>query len=109
MKSLAGPLLLIAMLSIVSAPAVSAPLFGADDLQRNGAVSRHVWTPDFAAGKVAGVRISAGVALGLRDSLQSNLGRSVTPALTFHTSETSSLSLLPAGNRGAMLVLQTTP
>lgn len=90
-------------------PAAAAPLFGGDDLQRNGAVSRHLWTPDVANGRVANLRLSAGVALGLREHLRNNLGRSVAPAFTLHLDPDTSVSLLPAGNRGAMLVLQTRP
>jgi hypothetical protein len=98
-----------AALAALCAQAGGAPLFGDDDLQRNGAVSRHLWTPDLANGKVANFRVSAGVALGLRASLRDNLGRNVAPAFTLHLDQGTSVSLLPAGNRGAMLVLQTRP
>lgn len=98
-----------AALVVLCVPAAAAPLFGDDDLQRNGAVSRHLWTPDLANGRVANFRVSAGVALGLREHLRNNLGRNVAPAFTLHLGQDSSLSLLPAGNRGAMLVLQTRP
>jgi hypothetical protein len=94
---------------VLSSPASAAPLFGGDDLQRNGAVSRHVWTPDIATGELGGLRVSAGMALGLRDAVQSNLGRSVAPAFTVALTRNSSASLLPAGNRGLMLVLQARP
>jgi hypothetical protein len=98
---------LTAALLAVAAPASAAPLFGGDDLQRNGALSRHVWTPGLASGEIADVRVSAGIALGLRGGVRDNLGRSVAAAFTLHLPRGSSVSLLPAGDRGAMLVLQT--
>lgn len=107
MKFILGRSAIAVLLAVACEQASCAPLFGADDLQRNGAVSRHIWTPDFASGEVMNRRVSAGVALGLRGSIQSNLGRSVAPALTMHLQGGSSISLLPAANRGAMLVLQT--
>jgi hypothetical protein len=87
----------------------ATPLFGADDLQRNGPVPRHIWTPNFATGETVGLRVSAGLALGLRDSIRSNLGRSVASALTIGLGRASSVSLLPAASHGAILVLQTMP
>jgi hypothetical protein len=109
MQSAFGPSLAAAILAVVCTSAPATPLFGADDLQRNGPVSRHIWTPNFATGEAAGLRVSAGLALGLRDSIQSNLGRSVAPALTIGLGRSARVSLLPAANHGAMLVLQTMP
>jgi hypothetical protein len=100
--------LLPALLLLAGATAHAEPWFERDDLQRNGAVSRHLWQPEVASAQVAGLRVSAGVAIGLRGAVQSNLGRRYTPALTVHTGQRSSLSLLP-GNDGAMLVWQTAP
>lgn len=100
-------LLLPALLLGAAGSAAAAPVFGNDDLRRNGAVSRHVWTPDIATGEVAGLRVSAGLALGLRHTVKAQLGRSVTPALTVELQGGSSLSLLPGSEGGAMLVLQT--
>ena len=108
MKSVFGPTLVAAVLTVICMTANPAPLFGADELQRNGAVSRHVWTPNFATAEMGGLRVSAGIALGLKGAIQSNLGRNVTPALTLELGSRSSVSLLPAGGRGAMLVVQTT-
>jgi hypothetical protein len=96
-----------ALMALAGLPAAAAPLFGGDELQRNGAVSRHLWTPDCARGQVAGVRLSAGLALGLSDPLHGPLGRRVTPALKLQLDSRSSLSLLPGNGRGTMLVLQT--
>lgn len=109
MKSFATVLATLALQALAATPARAEPLFGADELQRNGVVSRHLWTPDFATAEAGGMRFSAGVALGLRGSLQANLGRRATPMLTMQIDRRSSLSLLPAGSSGAMLVLQTAP
>lgn len=75
-------------------------------LQRNGALSRHVWQPQFAQTEIGGMRLSAGVAIGLRGSVRANLDRSVSPALVLGTGRGESLSLLPARD-GAMLVWQS--
>lgn len=97
-----------AALLLGSVAAQAEPWFDKDELQRNGAVSRRLWKPDMASADWGGVRISAGVALGLRGPLQEQLGRRHTPALTLDFGARSSLSLLP-GNDGAMLVWQTAP
>lgn len=100
--------LLPVLLMLAGAAAHAEPWFERDDLHRNGAVSRHLWQPEVASTEVAGLRVSAGVAIGLRGAVQNNLGRRYTPALTVETGLRSSLSLLP-GNDGAMLVWQTAP
>lgn len=100
--------LLPALLLLAGATAHAEPWFERDDLHRNGAVSRHLWQPDAASVEVAGLRVSAGLAIGLRGATRDNLGRRYTPALTVETGQRSSLSLLP-GNDGAMLVWQTAP
>ena len=79
------------------------------DLQRNGAVSRHLWAPGDAILELAGHPLSAGVAIGLRDGLRSNLGVAVAPALNLRLGERSTLSLLAGGNGAVMLVLQARP
>lgn len=90
---------------LASRPAAAAD--AADlGLQRNGALSRHVWQPAFAQTEIAGMRVSAGVAIGLRGSVRANLDRSASPALVFDLGRSESLSLLPAHD-GAMLVWQT--
>lgn len=109
MKSLVAVASLFTLLALPALPAGAAPLFGGDDLQRNGAVSRHLWKPDFATVEAGGFRVSAGVALGLRGALTSQLGRRATPMLTMELNPRSSLSLLPGDSGGAMLVLQTAP
>ena len=97
---------LAAALLLAAAPAAAAPLFGGDELQRNGAVSRHLWTPDFARAELSGMRLSAGLAVGLREPLHAPLGRRVAPSLSLDLGQRTQLSLLPAAGRGAMLVLQ---
>lgn len=102
------PRLTAAALLLCAAAAQAEPWLDADDLQRNGAVSRRLWKPDVASAEIGGVRVSAGVALGLRGNLQEQLGRRHTPALTVDWGSRSTVSLLP-GNDGAMLVWQTAP
>lgn len=97
-----------AVLLLGAAAAQAEPWGEGDDLQRNGAVSRRLWKPELASADIGGVRVSAGVALGLHGSLQDQLGRRHTPALTLSYGARTSLSLLP-GNDGAMLVWQTAP
>jgi len=97
-----------AVLLLGAAAAQAEPWLDSDDLQRNGAVSRRLWTPESTSVKWGGVRLSAGVALGLRGTLKEQLGRRHTPALTMELGARSSVSLLP-GNDGAMLVWQTAP
>lgn len=96
------------LLLLASGAALAEPWLDSDDLQRNGAVSRRLWKPEAASADIAGVHVSAGMAIGLRGALQAQLGRRHTPALTVQTGQRSSLSLL-AGNDGAMLVWQTAP
>ncbi|MBX3604053.1 MAG: hypothetical protein KF788_02210 [Piscinibacter sp.] len=102
------PRLCAALLLLASAGAWAEPWFERDDLQRNGHVSRHLWQPEGATAEIAGLRVSAGLAIGLRGAVHSNLGRRYTPALMVDLGQRSSLSLLP-GNDGAMLVWQTAP
>ncbi len=97
-----------AVLLLGAAAAQAEPWLDADELQRNGAVSRRLWKPEATSVEWGGVRLSAGVALGLRGPLQAQLGRRHTPALTMELGARSSLSLLP-GDDGAMLVWQTAP
>ncbi len=97
-----------AVLLLASVAAQAEPWLDSDELQRNGAVSRRLWKPDIASADWGGVRVSAGVALGLRGPLQDQLGRRHTPALTMEFGARNSLSLLP-GNDGAMLVWQIAP
>jgi hypothetical protein len=108
MQSVFGSTLTAVILSVACASVHAAPVFGSDDLQRNGAVSRHLWTPDVATGVVLGNQVSVGVALGLRDSFRSNLGRNAAVALTARVGVNSSISFMPAGNGAAMLVLHKT-
>ncbi len=98
----------VALLAAACAPSFAAPLDGIEELQRNGGASRHLWTPAFTRADVAGMHLSAGIALGLRNSVQSQLRRNVTPALSLDLGSDAKLSILHAGARGAMLVLHST-
>ena len=106
MKSLLAMTMTTALLMSVGMPARCGPVFGSDDLQRNGGISRHLWKPDFADGEIAGHHVSAGLAIGLRDMERNQLGRSATPEIKMNLGGGKSLSLLPAGGGGTMLVLQ---
>ncbi len=106
LRSTACPL--AALLLCLHGAVRAEPWLDSDELQRNGAVSRRLWKPEAASATLGGMRVSAGMAIGLRGPLQANLGRRHTPALTLETGQRSSLSLL-AGNDSAMLVWQTAP
>jgi hypothetical protein len=101
-------LLLLAATMVCPLPALAgdAALSTNPGLQRNGALSRHVWQPEFAQTDIGGMRLSAGMAIGLRGAVRTNLDRSVSPALVLGTGRGESLSLLPARD-GAMLVWQS--
>ena len=103
----ARALLLLAAFTLSSAAAAQAEPFGENggSLRRHGAVSRLLWIPDGASARVDGAYLSAGLALGTRGTIRSALGP-VVPALVFETGHRTSLTLMAAGNRGAMLVWQ---
>lgn len=106
----ARPLRIAALALLAGAASAQAtPWLDSEDLQRNGAVSRHLWQPEFANAEVGGLHFSAGVAIGLRGAVQASVGRNVAPALMLDLGQRSSLSLLPTGNNGAMLVWQKAP
>lgn len=96
----------LALPALMALPAAAEPACGGDELRRHGAVSRHAWAPEFACGEVAGMRISAGLALGLRSNLRTQLDSSVVPAVVLQLDQRSNLSLLASDKRGAMLVWQ---
>jgi hypothetical protein len=99
----------IALLGLLGARTVgAAPLLGDDDLRRNGAVSRHLWSPDLASADVAGIRVSAGLAVGLRSSLRSQLGTPLAPSLNFSLDSRSSICILSSGRRGSAILWQVT-
>jgi hypothetical protein len=99
---------LTAVVAFAGSQAVAAPWLDPEKAQRQGGLSRHLWSTDLGRMDVTGVRLSAGLAVGLHGSVQAQLRRNVTPALTADLSPDSKLSFLPAGRRGAMLVLHTT-
>src|SRR5262245_32332576 len=109
MRSMFVSCSLVLLGAAAAGSAAAAPLFGGDELERNGAISRHLWTPDLARHEIAGLRVSTGLALGLRGAIRDNLGRNVTPAIAIELRSGSTVALLPAGERGAMLVFQTAP
>ena len=98
-----------AVLAAAVLPATAAPWFDGEALQRNGGLARHLWEPAFASTQVAGLPFSAGLAVGLRGAVRDQLDTRVAPTLTLQTGARSSVSLLAAGGRGAMLVLQLRP
>ena len=108
MRSILTLLLAVGALA-TAVPALAAPPESDTDWQRNGAVSRHLWVPAFARLDIAGVQLRPGLALGLRGSVQANLGRRFTPAFTVDLGRQRSVALLHAGDRGAMVVFQVRP
>ena len=102
----ARALLLVAALTLSTAAAQAEPLGeSGGSLRRHGAVSRLLWIPEGASTRVDGMYLSAGLALGTRGTVRSTLGP-VAPALVFETGHRTSLTLMVAGSRGAMLVWQ---
>jgi len=97
-----------AAMVIAGTQALAAPQVDPGETQRNGGLSRHLWSPELGRQDMMGVRFSAGLALGLNGSVQAQLRRNVTPALSLDMGPDSRLSLLPGGRRGAMLVLHST-
>lgn len=108
MRSVLTLLLVVGALA-ATAPALAAPLDDNTEWQRNGGVSRHLWVPKFARMDIAGLQLRPGFALGLRGSVQANLGRRLTPAFTVELGQQRSIALLHAGDRGAMIVFQIRP
>ena len=97
-----------ALLVAAAAPALAGepspePL---PQLWRHGTVSRHFWAPQGLGTEVAGLRVSAGLAVGLRAPMRAAVGSRVAPAVVLHTGARSNLTLLPAEGGGAMLVWQ---
>lgn len=95
----------VLVLLLAAAPAWARP-FEIESLERNGALSRRVWEPSFAQVQVGGVKLAAGVAIGLRGPVREQLDRRIAPALSMDLNRGGSLSLLPARD-GAMLVWQS--
>lgn len=85
------------------AGASAAPLLGHDDLSRNGATSRHLWTLDAARTEVIGLHLSAGLAFGVGPGLRDMVGGRPVPALTLQLDRHSSLTVL-AAERGRVAV-----
>ena len=99
-------LILLALLSLVllGHAAVAAPQ-GESEFRRNGAVSRHLWAPEAASTELAGMRVSAGLALGLRGPLRSQLGTRLAPTISFELDRRSSVSLLASGRGGGAAIV----
>jgi len=94
-------------LLLAGRPAAAAPpLDVGEELRRNGAISRHFWAPEATTADVAGARVSAGVALGLRGPLRNQLGARLAPSIQFAFDRRSSLSVLASGRGGAAIVWQ---
>lgn len=75
-------------------------------VSRHGTVSRHFWAPEATSTEVAGMRLSAGIAFGVRAPLRAAVGAPVTPAIVLRTGRHSNMTLLPAESGGALLVWQ---
>ncbi|MED5617723.1 hypothetical protein [Ideonella sp. BN130291] len=93
-------------LVVCSAAASAEPVAGGD-FRRNGGVSHRLYVPSATDG-IAGPSVSAGLALGLRGVVRQQLGRRLAPTLTMGVNDSTSVSLLAAPGKGAMVVLQST-
>jgi hypothetical protein len=110
-RSAGGHLAALAALALsvaAAAPAAADP--GSDPsarpLWRHGMVSRHFWAPASMNLGPSGMRLSAGLAVGVRAPLRATVGAAVAPAFVLDTGGRSSLTLLRAEQGGAMLVWQ---
>jgi hypothetical protein len=94
-----------------SAQALAAdPLPDLGKVRDGGAVARRILQLEGMSTNVAGMRLTPGVAFGLRGSVRDNMSRSIAPALQLQVKPGLSMALLPASGSGAtMLVLQITP
>ncbi len=101
-------LILGSLVGLACGAAQAAPEDASDELRRNGAVSRHLWVPEAATADVAGLRVSAGVALGLRGPLRTQLGARLAPSVQFAIDRRSSVAILASGRGGAAIVWQRT-
>lgn len=104
MASAVPALAVAAALCGLCAPSFAGPLLGGE-LQRNGALSHHLYVPSGAAA-VLDNRVGAGIALGLKGPLRQQLG-AAAPAFSFSVTAKTSLSVLAVPGKGAALVLQT--
>jgi hypothetical protein len=73
-------------------------------LERNGALSRVLWAPDAGRQDLLGLRVSAGLAIGLNEHVQAQMRRNSTPSLGVEIGHGSRIAILPGGRRGTMLV-----
>ncbi|HET9643755.1 MAG TPA: hypothetical protein VFP68_10465 [Burkholderiaceae bacterium] len=107
-------LLRLATISFVAvcacASAHADPLADIGNVRDGGAVARRILQLDGISTNVAGMRLTPGVAFGLRGTVRDNMSRSIAPALQLQIRQGLSMALLPAAGSGAtMLVLQITP
>lgn len=105
-KGAASGLAALALLAASTGPAFAGPLAESEHLWRHGSVSRHFWAPSLTSTEIAGMRLSAGLAVGVRRPLRATVGSAVAPAIVLTTGQRSNLTLLPTDQRGAMLVWQ---
>jgi len=85
----------------------ASPLAAELNLRDGGSVARRVWQPEETTTTVSGMRLAAGVAMGLRGPVKHTLGTRVAPAVSLDVARDASLWLLPrADGAGTMLVFQ---
>lgn len=91
----------------MSGPALAAEASnGSSSTWRHGEVSRRFWAPESATANIGGLRLNAGLAIGVRRPLRTALGAPVAPALVLQTGRQSNVTLLAGSQGGAMLVWQ---
>jgi hypothetical protein len=93
-----------AAVAAAAAPAAADPGQEIKTLRRHGSVARHFWAPVATHAELAGMPLSAGLAIGLRGPARALIGARIAPALVLHTGARSNLSLL-ANERGGVAVV----
>lgn len=96
----------VACSAVCATPAAAAPEHDVPQWRRHGLVARHLWTPSFTHREIGGLRLSAGVAFGVRKHWRHAIGAPVASAIVLETGRRSNLTLLATPEGGAMLVWQ---
>lgn len=109
MRPLAALAVTATLLAAVAPAFADEPWFDADDVRRNGAVSSRHWMPEPGIVRIGSTTFAPGLAVGLRKGIRRHMGRRAALTLNLQLHDRAWLTLMPAGERGPMLLLQLTP